>query len=64
MELRILLPDEFVEHFNSDAFQDSFNRIKTDIVTNGCLSGRYEIELVDALTSAFLKAKLRKEKAL
>lgn len=57
MELLISLPDEFAEHFNFDAFQDSFNRIKSDISTNGCLSGRYERELVDALTSAFFKAK-------
>lgn len=57
MELLISLPNELAEHFNFDAFQDSFNRIKSDISTNGCLSGRYERELVDALTSVFLKAK-------
>lgn len=63
MELLISLPDEFAEHFNFDAFQDSFNRIKSDISTNGCLSGRYERELVDALTSAFFKAKCNSTEA-
>lgn len=57
MELSITLPDEFEEHFNYDAFQDSFKRIKSDISTNECLSGLYEIELVDALIEAFKKAK-------
>lgn len=56
MELRISLPNEFEEHFNLDAFQDSLARIKSDITTNGCLSGNYEIELVDALNEAFLES--------
>lgn len=57
MVLLITLPDEFEEHFNSDRFQDSLNRVRTDIYTNGCLAGLYEWELVDALRIAFKQCK-------
>lgn len=53
----VTLPEEFEEHFHFDCFQDSLARIKCDIDTYGRLSGRYEIELVEALMEAFKKSK-------
>ena len=61
MELVIKIPKEFEEHFNSDRFEDSLQRVRFDIhkgiVGNkGLLSWNYEIETLDMLTKAFLKA--------
>lgn len=61
MNIQISLPDEFEEHFKLDAFQDSLARIKCDIDTYGCLSGLYEIELIDALKAALLESWMEKE---
>lgn len=60
MNIQISLPDEFEEHFKLDAFQDSLARIKCDIDTYWRLSGRYEIELIDALKAAFLESWIEK----
>lgn len=60
-KIQISLPNEFKEHFEFDKFQDSLSRIKQDILTNGCLSGRYEIELVDAIKAAFTKSWMERE---
>lgn len=59
MQIVINIPKEFEEHFNSDKFEDSLQRVRFDIhkafVGNkDILSGNYEIETLDMLTEAFL----------
>lgn len=61
MRLMIDIPDEFVDHFNRDRFEDSLMRIKTDVDNtidklNGHVSGRYEKETVDMLIETFKNA--------
>ena len=58
MKLEINIPKEFEEHFKTDKFEDSLQRIRYDIHKafigkKELLSGRYEIELLDMLTEAF-----------
>lgn len=53
MTLTIELPNDFIEHYETDKFQDSLMRINSDIRTEGGLCGQYEYELVDALIKAF-----------
>lgn len=58
MQIVINIPKEFENHFNSDRFEDSIQRIKLDIkdmICGGdvCLSGNYEIETLDMLIEAF-----------
>lgn len=60
MNIQISLPDEFEDHFKSDAFQDSLARIKHDIFCTGYVSGKYEIKLVDALKAAFKESWIEK----
>lgn len=60
MEIVIKIPKEFENHFNSDKFEDSLQRIRFDIhkaiiARKDILSGNYEIETLDMLTEAFLK---------
>ena len=60
MEIIIKIPKEFENHFNSDKFEDSLQRVRFDIhkamIAKRCiLSGNYEIETLDMLTKAFLK---------
>ena len=51
------LPKPFIRHFKEDKFEDSFERIKTDIRTSlknknyGC-SGNYELEVIEMLEEA------------
>lgn len=59
MEIVIKIPKEFEEHFNSDRFEDSLQRVRVDIhksiIGNKfVLSGNREIETLDMLTEAFL----------
>lgn len=59
MNIVIKIPKEFENHFNSDKFEDSLQRVRFDIhkafVGNkDILSGNYEIEILDMLTDAFL----------
>ena len=59
MEIVIKIPKEFEEHFKSDRFEDSLQRVRFDIhksiISNKkVLSGKYEIETLDMLTEAFL----------
>lgn len=59
MEIVIKIPKEFEEHFNSDRFEDSLQRVRFDIHRSiignkKVLSGKYEIETLDMLTEAFL----------
>lgn len=62
MEIIINIPKEFENHFNSDRFEDSLQRVRFDIhkaiiAKKDILSGNYEIETLDMLTEAFLKGK-------
>lgn len=61
MDLVIKIPKEFEEHFNSDRFEDSLQRVRFDIHkaiigNKDVLSGNYEIEILDMLTEAFLSS--------
>jgi HKD family nuclease len=56
MNLIVKLPNEFKEHFETDKFQDSLNRLIHDIDSYSLLSGKYEKELLYALRNAFKKA--------
>ena len=60
MQITINIPKEFENHFNSDKFEDSLQRVRFDIhkaiiAKKDILSGNYEIETLDMLTEAFLK---------
>lgn len=62
MLILIVIPKEFENHFNSDRFEDSLQRVRFDIHTaiigkKDILSGNYEIELLDMLTDTFFKGK-------
>lgn len=62
MQITINIPKEFENHFNSDKFEDSLQRVRFDIhkaiiARKDILSGNYEIETLDMLTEAFLKGK-------
>lgn len=61
MILKIEIPEEFIEHFGNDKFNDSLGRICYDIEsvfkTGSGVSGRYEWELVEMLADAFDKSK-------
>ena len=53
MEIKIKIPKEYEEHYNSDKFKDSFQRIIADIKENGLMAGNYEVETIDMLIAAF-----------
>lgn len=59
MQIVIDIPENFENHFNSDKFEDSLQRVRFDIhkafaENKDVLSGNYEIETLDMLTEAFL----------
>ena len=61
MQIVIDIPEEFEEHFNSDRFEDSLQRVrfdihKTIIAKKKVLSRKNEIEILDMLTDAFLSS--------
>ena len=60
MKILIDIPKEFEHHFNNDKFKDSLCRITQDVISSvyseDSISGNYEIELLEILTSAFEKA--------
>ena len=59
MTLLLEIPKEFEQHITYDKFQDSLNRIRADIEGSPQeLSGNYEVELLDALITAFNSAKV------
>ena len=61
MTLLLEIPKEFAEHITYDKFQDSLERIYTDLkckVGHGNLSGNFEMELLDMLMTAFNSAKV------
>lgn len=58
MQIVINIPKEFENHFNTDRFEDSMQRIKQDIkdmICYGdvCMSGNYEVETLDMLIKSF-----------
>jgi hypothetical protein len=62
MKLLIEIPKEFEEHFNTDRFKDSLERVRTDIQYHGNpISGLYERELIEMLRDTMTKAEVIKE---
>ena len=58
--VRLNLPREFIDHYNRDKFKESLQRIRFDIyrsynkqIYNPCISGNYEIEILDMLIDMF-----------
>lgn len=68
MKLTIELPEEFVEHFQMDKFEDSLHRVEADlrhrVYDPYQLSGNYEIELIEQLNCSFSKAEVIDERPL
>ncbi len=67
MTISIEVPKEFEEHFNMDRFKDSLERVRVDIQkglvnNNIILSGLYEIEFIEMLRDAMIKADVIKER--
>lgn len=56
--LKIDIPDEFREHWDTDRFMDSMERIRIDTQVDGVLSGKYEVELVKMLKKSLEKAEV------
>lgn len=56
--VKLEIPDEFREHWNTDRFKDSMERIRIDTKVDGVLSGKYEVELVDMLKKSLEKAEV------
>lgn len=60
MSVRLNIPNDFIGHYNRDKFIESLKRIRFDIlearkkqIYDPCVSGIYEIELLDMLIYAF-----------
>lgn len=66
MIISLEIPKEFEEHFNSDRFKDSLERIRVDIecakISYSTMSGLYEIEVIKMLRAAMTKAEVVKER--
>lgn len=65
MKLLIEIPKEFEEHFNTDRFKDSLERVRVDIQCGlECseikIAGLYELELIQMLRTAMIKAEVTK----
>ena len=65
MKLLIEIPKEFEEHFNTDRFKDSLERVRVDIQCGiECseikMAGLYELELIQMLRNAMAKAEVTK----
>lgn len=56
--VKMEIPDEFREHWDTDRFKDSMERIRIDVQVDGVLSGKYEVELVGMLKNALEKAEV------
>ena len=59
MTISLEIPEQFEQHFNTDRFRDSLERIRVDIECAGSyhtLSGLYEIELIKMLEGCLIKA--------
>lgn len=57
MKIIVELPEEFVSHFKTDRFDESFGRILADISCSDGISGRYERETIAMLRTAFHNAR-------
>ena len=61
LKLLINIPKEFECHLYTDKFEDSLQRIKTDVKDSiyhrHNISGNYEIETLDMLIEAFKNSK-------
>lgn len=53
MRITFELPKEFEQDWNTDRFEDCFNRLITDA---HCLAGNYEKEVCEMLIKAFKNA--------
>ena len=65
MKVLIEIPKEFEEHFNTDRFKDSLERVRVDIQCGiECseikMAGLYELELIQMLRNAMTKAEVTK----
>ena len=56
--VKMEIPDEYREHWDTDRFVDSMERIRIDTQVDGVLSGKYEVELVDMLKNALGNAEV------
>ena len=65
MKLIIEIPKEFEEHFNTDRFNDSLERVRVDIqyglIDHSVIAGLYELEVIKMLRKAMLEAEIIKE---
>ncbi len=65
MTISIEIPKEFEEHFNTDKFKDSLERIRVDVecarLSYPTMSGLYEVELIKMLRAAFDVSEVIKE---
>ena len=65
MIISLEIPKEFEEHFNTDRFKDSLERVRVDIeyarLSYPTMSGLYEIEVIKMLRGAITKAEVIKE---
>lgn len=59
MAIRLNIPKEFINHYKSDMFMESLNRIRFDLsrlvkkICEPCIVGNYELELLDMFIDAF-----------
>lgn len=66
MEIKIEIPKEFEEHFNTDRFKYSLERVRVDIqcgleCSENQMAGLYELEVIKMLRKAMMKAEVIKE---
>lgn len=61
MKIVIDIPDEFIQHFYSDRFKDSLERLEAD---SHLLAGNYEKELCQMLIKAFDESLILSEATL
>lgn len=59
MNIEITIPKEWEKEFTKDKFEESFNRIITDLncEETRTLVGNYELETLNMLKNAIIKAK-------
>lgn len=55
MTITLTIPKEFEDHFNTDRFKDSLNRLSADA---HLMAGLYERELTQMLIEAFAQAEV------
>ncbi len=60
MKITINIPAEFESDYNTDRFEDIFNRILADLHNNSLLCGNYEKETIEMLKNAFKQSTYNK----